>query len=375
MELLPEAPSAQESSEQPFPLEVDLPEEPAAVAQPAPGSPAGTDLEALMGGGADAAPTEPEADGAADEGTQADAKKESGLDLEDIFGSSTSTPEPEEQPEPALEMDAPAQTGQGLPEAASVPDETSAPPEISEPAQPEQSQAPTPAGSIEDELLHDLAADLPAPQAVEEPSAGQEQVAQAEPEADETGGGLDLDGLIDQAGAAASQVGQPQPSEPQAETQPRETPEPDRQLAGTAPTIAESEPVDTPQQEEVAAPSEPGSAEPEPENEPVERELASGTGQTGGAGSLVSLALQRAAQESAGQDEPLGAAEVAVDLDDGVELTDGGEAGSSEAEVLLTMNQTIDAIKKKTVKCPSCGTMNYAIRWYCESCEATLTAL
>ena len=42
---------------------------------------------------------------------------------------------------------------------------------------------------------------------------------------------------------------------------------------------------------------------------------------------------------------------------------------------LLSINQTLDAIKKKTVKCKSCGTLNYAIRWYCENCEEPLTSL
>jgi len=51
------------------------------------------------------------------------------------------------------------------------------------------------------------------------------------------------------------------------------------------------------------------------------------------------------------------------------------EDRGGDTERLLSVNQAIDAIKRKTVKCPSCGTMNYAIRWYCEKCEATLTSL
>ncbi len=48
------------------------------------------------------------------------------------------------------------------------------------------------------------------------------------------------------------------------------------------------------------------------------------------------------------------------------------------SELLQTLGAT-DASRKKpkvpSVKCPNCGTMNYAIRWYCENCEATLASL
>ncbi len=62
-------------------------------------------------------------------------------------------------------------------------------------------------------------------------------------------------------------------------------------------------------------------------------------------------------------------------LDDRIELTLDLDRSELDPQKILTVNQTIDAIKKKTVKCPNCGAMNYAIRWYCENCEATLTTL
>ncbi|MEA2062447.1 MAG: hypothetical protein U9P14_02005, partial [Gemmatimonadota bacterium] len=64
----------------------------------------------------------------------------------------------------------------------------------------------------------------------------------------------------------------------------------------------------------------------------------------------------------------------ALSLDEKLAITMGDD-GQGDTEGVLSVNQTIDAIKKKTVKCPVCGNMNYAIRWYCENCEATLTSL
>jgi len=65
----------------------------------------------------------------------------------------------------------------------------------------------------------------------------------------------------------------------------------------------------------------------------------------------------------------------AVSLEEKVELDFDLSDKDDKEEKILTVDQTIDAIKKKTVECPKCGTMNYAIRWYCENCEATLTSL
>jgi len=64
----------------------------------------------------------------------------------------------------------------------------------------------------------------------------------------------------------------------------------------------------------------------------------------------------------------------ALSLDEKLEISLDVDRMDGDSQA-LSINETIDAIKKKTVKCPSCGTMNYAIRWYCENCEATLTAL
>ncbi len=360
IEELPEVPAAaQQPAEKPFQLEVDLPEQQSQAGQQANGGSTGTDLEALMGGGLDISQPESAAESAVAGQNQADAKEESGFDLESIFGSSAMAPEPQEQPVTELEFEAPV----SAPETASEP-------EPGAPVEPVQQQQSVAAGSVEDELLNDLATELPPP------SAGQEPAVEPEHQQAEKDGGLDLDDLIDEAGSAASPVLKPQSVEPPAEAPDQDISEPEPQPEEHLDELAQApevrEPVETPQQpqqEEEPALAEPEITEPEPESEPESQERAE---PTGGAGSLVSMALQRAAQE---HQESVGAVEVAVDLDDGVELIDGGEAADGEAEVRLTMNQTIDAIKKKTIKCPNCGTMNYAIRWYCENCESTLTSL
>ncbi len=346
----PEEPVMDTSAQKPFELEVDLPDVPAAMERQGQDGPVTNDLEALMGGAVSAAQPEPESAATAD--TPASAGEASGFDLDDIFGSAPSVPEQEQKPAPEQEPSA---------EAGSAP-ETVASPEIAEPVRPEQSQAPAAIGNIEDELLHDLAATLPADQAGEEPP---------EPEPAEADDGFDLGGLMDQAGAAAVPDSEPPLPEQSRDTVSR-TREPEREqsepLVEPAQAAPVAEPADTPQPEQM----QPSADEPRPKDMEPRNDTPPQPERGGGTDSLVSQALQRAARESAGQNERIGA-EVAADLDDGVELTADGEAG--EGEVLLTMNQTIDAIKKKTVKCPNCGTMNYAIRWYCEHCESTLTAL
>ncbi len=346
-EQLPAEPVMDTSAQKPFELEVDLPDEPAVVEPQGQDGPAVNDLEALMGGAVSAAQPEPEAESATTADTPAGAGEDSGFDLDDIFGSA---PEQEQKPESALEPEPAA-------EAVSAP-ETVARPEIAEPVQPEQSQAPAAIGNIEDELLHDLSATLPADQAGEEPP---------EHEPAEADDGFDLGGLIDQAGATAVPDSEPPVPEQSQDEPEQEQGEPLVEPAQAAP---QTEPPDTTLPEQMP----PSADEPRPKDVEPREAPPSEPEHGGGTDSLVSQALQRAARESAGHDERLGA-EAAADLDDGVELTTGGEAGDSEGEVLLTMNQTIDAIKKKTVKCPNCGTMNYAIRWYCEHCESTLTAL
>ena len=78
--------------------------------------------------------------------------------------------------------------------------------------------------------------------------------------------------------------------------------------------------------------------------------------------------------QAAGKDRGI-TLERAVSLDEKIELSLDLDRSDGDNRKMLTVDQTIDAIKKKTVKCPVCGTMNYAIRWYCEKCEATLTSL
>ena len=110
---------------------------------------------------------------------------------------------------------------------------------------------------------------------------------------------------------------------------------------------------------------EPGSPEPPSEEpvEPAEEQLPAGT-----------IELQEE-DIPEGEDERDFVAERVVSLDEKVELEFNLGEKADEAEKILTVDQTIDAIKKKTVECPKCGTKNYAIRWYCENCEATLTSL
>jgi len=74
------------------------------------------------------------------------------------------------------------------------------------------------------------------------------------------------------------------------------------------------------------------------------------------------------------EETPAPGEERALSLDEKLEISLDVDQMGNESQA-LSVNQTIDAIKKRTVKCPVCGTMNYAIRWYCENCEATLTAL
>ncbi len=63
-------------------------------------------------------------------------------------------------------------------------------------------------------------------------------------------------------------------------------------------------------------------------------------------------------------------------LDDRLEINlEFDRPDPGDGRRLLTVDQALDALGKKTVRCPVCGTMNFAIRWYCENCEATLTSL
>ena len=63
-----------------------------------------------------------------------------------------------------------------------------------------------------------------------------------------------------------------------------------------------------------------------------------------------------------------------ISIDDEIAIEADPSRQEDDAQ-LLSINQTLDAIKKKTVKCRNCGTLNYAIRWYCEKCEEPLTSL
>ncbi|MBW7997833.1 MAG: hypothetical protein FVQ81_14940 [Candidatus Glassbacteria bacterium] len=383
-ETLPEVEEAAEKSQQ---LEDSLPEFPE-VREPSPEEAAEPEQEVPVG--------QPAA--------EEDSEAEGGFNLESIFGDSPA------QEDDSQERDAPADSfleslspaeedvrseselgaapGDNLPETAPVPAESGA----AEEPEPDEG-----GGSIEDELLNDLSAET-TPQTRSGASA---------PGSEASGGNLDLDDIMEQAGTAGTGTADQSPepaaepaAEPEPETAEDEVSEPEQDLARELEAPGESN-QPAPEQTPAAAAEEEVSREPvtdetglpEPEaqlqqdeqpevveNEPAAEESTeteAGSGVTE-AGSLVAIALRRAAggddEKTSGSDDERTMANVAVDLDD-VELTAEGESGDKEAEFLLTMNQTIDAIKKKTIKCPNCGTLNYAIRWYCENCEATLTAL
>ncbi len=191
---------------------------------------------------------------------------------------------------------------------------------------------------------------------------------------------LDLDAIMNAAATTDETGPAPVVSEPSAEEKGDGGP-PDSELE-EAPEAAEQ----AVEEEELVPEAEEGEKEQETMVEPVESEQAVGEGEETRAAVAAeespTLPEQEQPAESPqetdtrpeGEETPAPDEEKALSLDEKLEISlDSDQMGNSSQ--VLSVNQTIDAIKKKTVKCPVCGTMNYAIRWYCEKCEATLTAL
>ena len=332
-----------------------------------------------MGLSSTAEQDEPEPEAQAEPEPEPDKQESAGFDLEHIFGSSQ--PDTEEEPATAEPQTDELNWGDSAPEPAT---EEAPRDELPEAAPTDgstlESHEPTAekaSGTLEDCLLDDLTEP-------DSSDSGQAQAHSSQPESG--GGGIDLDDIIDQSGVDGPQPREQEPEpEPPAREVSREQVEPepqaekrselerdlDQELEQAAVQI-KSEPVTELPEPEVEPPAmEMEAAQPEMPEDELQPEAQDQPEEPGTGPSLVSLALQRASQEQ-GDD---GQGEAEEPQDEGVEFNLSGDGGDSDIEVQLTMNQTIDAIKKKTVKCPECGTMNYAIRWYCENCEATLTAL
>ena len=158
------------------------------------------------------------------------------------------------------------------------------------------------------------------------------------------------------------------PPEPAAEVAEGQKPEPES--AGVSHEAPEEQ-QSTQTVEQAPTPGE--SAErAEKENEEISPEPLDKSVESGKAPDSSAMPQEEAPK---GKDDKDFVIDRAVSLDDKVELKFDLSSKENDTEKILTVDQTIDAIKKKTVKCPKCGTMNYAIRWYCENCETTLTPL
>lgn len=193
---------------------------------------------------------------------------------------------------------------------------------------------------------------------------------------------VDLDAIISAAGAvgetaeppapvdtgdmaADSEIDQPEPAEEIAEGQ-----KPETESAGVSQEAPEEQQSS---QDAEQLPTETESAEEAGmESEEIVHEPPAESGKPGEEPDKSAEPPEEVPEE---RDEKDFVIERAISLDDKVELEFDMGGGDNDSEKMLTVDQTIDAIKKKTVKCPQCGAMNYAIRWYCENCEATLTSL
>ncbi len=352
-----------------------------------------SDISELMGPSPVTQPSAPEP-------LEAEARSETaGLPgLEEIFGAAA----PDPAPEMAIESEA---VSQAAPEIQ-VKGQAASPEELFESLLQEQS-----ASEVEPEPeIEAVEASIEAAPAAPEPSAPAES--------------LELEITLDQAPAVDGTVPAETPSEAQNELDsldldllqiqsaatgksPAAEPE---QLAekpdSAAPAISfdldlealmeanrAAEPVSKaapapPPEVEIELPQSPAAeAEPEPESEPDVEMPAPVTDETkpqAESEEEVELRWEPLSREDSheiaagpvnGVSQPDKAGRRTLPLDGKIELTLDLDRTELDPQKILTVNQTIDAIKKKTVKCPNCGTMNYAIRWYCENCEATLTTL
>ena len=193
---------------------------------------------------------------------------------------------------------------------------------------------------------------------------------------------LDLDAIMSAAGTvvekeelpapvsaedlkAGSETGPPEPATEVAEGQ---KPEPEG-IGVSHETPEEQQSTQTVEQ----APASGESAEKaEKESEQISPEPLDESVESGEAPDSSAMPQEEAPK---GRDDKDSVIDHAVSLDDKVDLKFDLGGRDNDTEKMLTVDQTIDAIKKKTVKCPKCDTMNYSIRWYCENCKATLTSL
>jgi len=265
-----------------------------------------------------------------------------------------------------------------VPEPEEVLAEESAAPPPEKEEKPEESATETETGQSPDE------ADLPNEVETAEDRAVEQQI-----ESGSDSAPIDLDAIMSAAGTeteekeppvpvstgdllAESETADETPAEPAEEVAEKEEPEPEStEISREA--LEEEEPAretveQAPEDQETAEMSEEQSGQ--VGCEPMDQETAAEEQDE-----VPDSSTKQQEEIQQEEDEKDLVTERAVSLDEKVELEfdlDGKQDGTDE---LLTVNQTIDAIKKKTIKCPRCGTMNYAIRWYCENCEATLTSL
>ena len=245
----------------------------------------------------------------------------------------------------------------------------SAHPDISQPsvtglrtAGQEQAEAVEAVFDLEKELLQEAAGG--------QASGGlhEEKAEKSAPAVSGSSGGLDLDAIMNASGASLQSFPEnPRTSSPAAVVE--EPPEPE-DLNPVAETGATA--YDEPAPEESEEEMEPAIA-PEEKMEPDTRPSYETLQRLEAAPEDREIEL-REPPEAEEEPDKLDL-EPVISLDERIELSLNMEDRSGETDKLLTVNQAIDAIKRKTVKCPACGTMNYAIRWYCEKCEATLTSL
>jgi ribosomal protein S27AE len=379
------APAAEEAAAPSEELQGEGAVEPVSAAEPEEDYGAGTadlpDLESLEEEKEEKAELTPEEMARAGERVSQEQKPSSGIILDAIFEdiSTESLDAQAEQPaESAISAEPPAQST--LEEAAPgseevLPEEAAAPPPEKE-EKPEESAVESETGQALDE------ADLP--NDVE--TAGDEATEQAEPGSESAP--LDLEAIMSAAAGtmaekeepgapvstgdlkAESETADESLPEPPAEVAEEEKPEPESTEISQEALEEEQQPRETmeqaPEAQETAERSEEQSEEisPEPVDQSAEKQ-----------DEVPDSSTKPQEETQEGEDEKDLVTDRAVSLDEKVEL--GFDLGGREdgTDKLLTVDQTIDAIKKKTVKCPKCGTMNYAIRWYCENCEATLTSL
>ena len=208
-----------------------------------------------------------------------------------------------------------------------------------------------------------------------------EEAEPSEPTAVE-GGALDLDAIMSAAGATA----ETEPAPATVGETPVEEEQNHRQMSDSLSEETPEAPGQAVEEEEPVSEAGPGEQETEMRFEPVESEQNAEEEDKDKAVAAAEESSELPEQEQPAEDRQeidtdqreeetrAPSEELAFSLDEKLEISLDVDQTGNESFV-LSVNQTIDAIKKKTAKCPVCGTMNHAIRWYCENCDAALTAL